>query len=84
LIRERRRSIVRGTIGGKGNVITDAATHASPSVQPAFEIGQSGSHTLQSRDFEDPETLRARLIEAIVKAIADGSGPRLAQSRLSL
>jgi hypothetical protein len=53
-------------------------------VQPAFEIGQSGSHTLQSRDFEDPETLRTSLIEALVEALADGSAPRLTQSRLSL
>jgi hypothetical protein len=84
LVRECGRSIVRGTIAGKENVITDAATQASRSVQPAFEIGGSGSHTLQSRDFEDPETLRTRLIEAIVEALADGSAPRLAQSRLSL
>jgi hypothetical protein len=60
----------------------DAAVDVSSAVQPGYELNQSGSHTLQNRDFEDPETLRARLIEATVQAITDGSGPRLAKSRL--
>jgi hypothetical protein len=60
----------------------DAAPVVNPATRPAFEIDQSGSHTLQSRDFEDPETLRTRLIEATVQAIGEGSGPRLERSRL--
>ena len=59
----------------------DAASEANPATQSAFEINQSGSHTLQSRDFEDMRELRARLIDATIEAIADGSGPRLARSR---
>jgi hypothetical protein len=73
---------MRGTIAGKAEVIVDAAAEVNPAVRPAFQIDQSGSHTLQSRDFEDPEILRARLIEATVEAVADGSGPRLCRSRL--
>jgi hypothetical protein len=73
---------MRGTIAGKRDVIVDAAPGVNPTMQPAFEANQSGSHTLQSRDFEDPETLRTRLIEATVKAVAEGSGPRLKRSRL--
>jgi hypothetical protein len=73
---------VRGTNEGKGGVIMDAAIQVNSSVKHDYEIHQSGSHTLQSRDFEDPETLRTRLIEATVEAIADGSGPRLSRSRL--
>jgi hypothetical protein len=72
---------MRGTFAGKAGVVVDAAAEVNPPVQPAFEINQRGSHTLQSRDFEDPETLRARLIEATVQAIADGNGPRLTRSR---
>ena len=73
---------MRGTTAGKGDVIVDAAPGVNPAVQPAFEVDQSGSHTLQSRDFGDPEGLRARLIEATVEAVAAGSGPRLTRSRL--
>jgi hypothetical protein len=50
--------------------------------QHGYDLNQSGSHTLQSRDFEDTETLRAKLINATVQAIADGSDPRLVRSRL--
>ena len=46
---------MRGTIAGKRDVIVDAAPEVNPAVQPAFEINQSGSHTLQSRDFEDTQ-----------------------------
>jgi hypothetical protein len=60
----------------------DAAIDVKSAVQTGYALKQSGSHTLQSRDFEDPETLRTRLIEATVQAITDGSGPRLAKSRL--
>jgi hypothetical protein len=73
---------MRGTTAGKRDVIMDAAPEVNPKVQPAFEISQSGSHTLQSRDFGDTEDLRARLIEATVQALAEGSGPRLSRSRL--
>jgi hypothetical protein len=73
---------MRGTIAGKRDVIVDAAAEAKPTAQPAFEINQSGSHTLQSRNFAKPQDLRARLIEATFEAIADGSGPRLPKSRL--
>ena len=73
---------MRGTIAGKRDVIVDAAPEVNATLQPAFEINQSGSHTLQSRDFEDAQDLRARLIEATVQALADGSGPRLPRSRL--
>jgi hypothetical protein len=61
----------------------NGAGEVNPAVEPAFEISQSGSHTLQSRDFGDTRDLRARLIDAAVEAIADGNGPRLARSRLS-
>jgi hypothetical protein len=64
--------------------MVDAAHKANGSVQPAFEIKHSGSHTLQRRDFGDAQELRARLIEATVQAIAEGSGPRLSRSRLWL
>jgi hypothetical protein len=73
---------MRGTFAGKRDVIMDASSEIKPRMQPAFEINQSGSHTLQSRDFGDSETLRTRLIEATVQALADGSGPRLQRSRL--
>jgi hypothetical protein len=73
---------MRGTIAGKRDVIVDATPEAHPATQSAFEINQSGSHTLQSRDFGDTRDLRARLIDATVQAIADGSGPRLRRSRL--
>jgi hypothetical protein len=73
---------MRGTIAGKRDVIVDAGPNVNPAMQRAFEINQSGSHTLQSRDFKDPETLRTRLIEATVQAIAEASGPRLKRSRL--
>jgi hypothetical protein len=72
---------MRGTIAGQRDVIVDAAPEVNPSVQPALEIGQSGSHTLQSRDFGDSQDLRARLIEATVQALAEGSNPRLRRSR---
>jgi hypothetical protein len=74
---------VRGTIGGKGDAIVDAALHLNSGVQGTYEISGSGSHTLQSRDVEDAETLRTRLIEATVEALADGSNPRLMRSRAS-
>jgi hypothetical protein len=51
-------------------------------VEPAFGVSETGSHTLQDRDFRRTEALRARLIEAIVEAIFDGSAPRLVRSRL--
>lgn len=72
---------MQGIIGGKEDVRMDAGVRANPAVEPAFEIGQSGSHTLQSRDLGYAETLRTRLIEATVEAIADGSAPRLSRSR---
>jgi hypothetical protein len=68
---------MRGTIAGKWDVITDTAAEVNPPVQPTYDIGQSGSHTLQSRDSGDLKDLRRRLIEATVQALADGSGPRL-------
>jgi hypothetical protein len=73
---------MRGTIAGKSDVVMDAAPDVNAAAQPAVEINQSGSHTLQSRGFAETEDLRARLIEAAVEAIADGSGPRLYKSRL--
>jgi hypothetical protein len=75
---------MRGTIAGKRDAIVDAAPDVNATVQPPFEINQSGSHTLQSRDFAATQDVRSRLIEATVKAIADGSGPRLHRSRLWL
>jgi hypothetical protein len=60
----------------------DAALQVDSAVQHGYEINRSGSHTLQSRDFGDPQDRRARLIEATVEAIADGSDPRLMRSRL--
>jgi hypothetical protein len=74
--------LVRGINEGKGDVIVDAALQVNSGAQRAYEVNQSGSHTLQSRDFEDREALRARLIEATVEAIAEGSDPRLNGSRL--
>jgi hypothetical protein len=73
---------MRGAIVGKGDIIVDTASEPNPAVQPAFEINQSGSHTLQLRHFGETQDLRARLIEATVQAIAAGSGPRLLRSRL--
>jgi hypothetical protein len=72
---------VRGTIGGKEDVIVNAEMRVNPRVVPAYGIDQSGSHTLQRTAFQGTEALRARLIEATVEAIADGSGPRLHRSR---
>jgi hypothetical protein len=66
---------------GKGELTVDATSRLNCAVQPSFELSQRGSHTLQSRDRVRDETLRARLIEATVEAIADGSDPRLATSR---
>jgi hypothetical protein len=77
-----RRGIMRGTIAGKRDVVVDTAPEVNGALEPAFEINQSGSHTLQSMDFEDAQDLRARLIDATVNAIAHGSGPRLVRSRL--
>jgi hypothetical protein len=75
---------MRGTTAGKGDVIVDTAPDVNATVRAAFEIHESGSHTLQSRAFAETQDLRARLIEATVEAIADGSGPRLYKSRLWL
>jgi hypothetical protein len=72
---------MRGTIAGKGDIVVDTASEMNAAVQPAFEIKQGGSHTLQSSDFADGRDLRARLIEAAVKATADDSDPRLDRSR---
>jgi hypothetical protein len=72
---------VRGTVGGKGDVIVNAGMRANPRAVPGYGIDQSGTHTLQRRDFEGNEALRAKLIETTVEAIADGSGPRLHRSR---
>jgi hypothetical protein len=73
---------VRGIIEGKGNVVADGAVPVNAAAQSAYEISRSGSHTLQSRDFEYTETLGPKLIKGTVEAIANGSGPRLPQSRL--
>jgi hypothetical protein len=75
---------MRGIIGGKPDVTLEAAMATRAPVPRAFEINSRGSNTLQSRDFEDAECVRARLIEATVEAIAHGSSPRLRQSRLWL
>jgi hypothetical protein len=72
---------MRGTIEGKKDVILDTAGDANPAEQPAFEVNPGGSNTLQSRNSESTEALRASFIEAMVRALADGSAPRLAQSR---
>jgi hypothetical protein len=61
----------------------DAVLDVNSAVQHGYELSRRGSHTLQSRDFEDAPDLRAMLIDATVQAIADGSGPRLVRSRLS-
>jgi hypothetical protein len=76
------RRMVRGITAGKTGVTMDAGMRVNATADPGYEITQNGSHTLESRDFEDRETLRARLIEATVDALADGSGPRLPRSRL--
>jgi hypothetical protein len=60
----------------------DATTDVNCAVQRLFAVSHAASHTLQSRDFADTQALRAELIEATVKAIAEGSGPRLGGSRL--
>jgi hypothetical protein len=73
---------MRGTFEGKRDLTMDAGAQVNPAVDPGYEITRNGSHTLQHRDSEDTETLRARLIEATVQAIAEGSGPRLDGSRL--
>ncbi len=44
----------------------------------SYDVAPGSSNTLQSREREHPETLRSRLIEATVVAIAGGSDPRLA------
>jgi hypothetical protein len=72
---------MRGIIEGKADVVLDAAAAAEPAVQPTFEVDAGGSNTLQSRDSESTETLRARFIEATVRAMGEGSGPRPSQSR---
>ncbi len=73
---------MRGTIGGNGDTIVDASLQVNSALRRGYEINQSGSHTLQSRDFEDAQTLQTRLIDATVQALAEGSGPRLYGSRL--
>jgi hypothetical protein len=60
----------------------DATLQVNSTVRHGYGLNQSGSHTLQSRDLEDTEALRAKVIEATVQAIAHGSGPRLGRSRL--
>jgi hypothetical protein len=72
---------MRGTIGGKRNAVTDAVAGVNRAMEPPFEVSLGGSNTLQGTDSEAPESLRASFIEATVKAIADGSGPRLDRSR---
>ena len=59
----------------------DAGMRVNSALDPAHEINRSGSHTLQKRDREQAEALRASLIEATVEALADGTDPRLAGSR---
>lgn len=65
----------------KGDLTVDATSRVNCAVQPFFEVSQRTSHTLQSRDRTHDESLRAKLIEATVEALADGSGPRLGTSR---
>jgi hypothetical protein len=72
---------VRGTIGGKGDLTMDAITRVSCPVQPSYAVSQRASHTLQNGDRERAEARRAKLIEATVEAIAEGSHPRLVASR---
>jgi hypothetical protein len=72
---------MRGTVEGKEDVILDATGTRNPARQSAFEVNPGGSNTLQSKDPESTETLRASFIEALVGALADGSAPRLTQSR---
>jgi hypothetical protein len=75
---------VRGTIRGKRDVIMDAAVRVNPAVHPANGVSQSLSHTLQRRDSESIASLRARLIDATVEALSEGSAPRLCRTRLCL
>jgi hypothetical protein len=72
---------MRGIIGGKEDARVHARMRVNCVVKPAFGASQRSSHTLQNRDREQTEALRARLIEATVAAVAGGSGPRLCSSR---
>jgi hypothetical protein len=72
---------MRGTIGGKRDVIPAATATANPVAQPALEVKPGGSNTLQSKDPEATEALRAGFVEATAGALADGSAPRLGRSR---
>jgi hypothetical protein len=80
----RGRGILRGTTEGNRGITVDATMRFNRSVKPAHELLERGSHTLQTRHFEQPDALHARLIEATVEAIAEGSAPRLSRSRLWL
>jgi hypothetical protein len=73
---------VRGIFGGNGDLTMDARADVNCAVEPFFAVSQSASHTLQTRDREHSQALRARLIEATVDATVEGSGPRLGGSRL--
>ena len=72
---------MRGTIGGKGDARWTQECELIALSSPHFEVIPESSHTLQNRDREQPEALRARLIEATVEAVAGGSAPRLCSSR---
>jgi hypothetical protein len=66
---------------GNLDVMLDRGMGVNTAVQPAFEISEAASHTLQKRGREHREALRAQLIEATVEAIAGGGHPRLDTSR---
>ncbi len=59
----------------------DATMRLDCAVHPSYQVIESGSHTLQGSDHEDTESLRARLIDATVEAVAGASAPRLSSSR---
>jgi hypothetical protein len=46
----------------------------------SYEWTRESSHTLEGRDPDRPEALRADAIEATVQAIATASDPRLART----
>jgi hypothetical protein len=72
---------MRGIIGGKTDIVSSAATEANSAVAPTFDVRPGGSNTLQSRDSEATEARRAAVPKATVSALAQGSDPRLYQSR---
>ena len=65
---------------GNRDATMDASVRVDLAVQPAYELSQGASDTLQSGNRERTDALRAKLIEATLDALAEPNHPRLARS----